>query len=324
MNIYSRRTFLKDCALLSATAAAGQILLREVTATPRTVNQQRPVPPFFAQAPTLDVIAHRGGDGERPGETMHAFRHAVAIGADVLEMDVYQTIDGHLVLMHNPTVNETTDGTGLVSLRTLKKLKQLNAGFDWDKGDDNRQFYKKKLDEVPAGIRNDLSIPTLDEVFTAFPHKRMNIEIKLSTLSAVEKLGEAIREYNMEDKVLVASFWHFYLRKFRRLYPEVATSASVAELINYKLTNKRPDAFAIQITPEVALELRRRTLKVKLPLLTREFVEKAHADGLKVHAWTINDTEQMKRVRDLGVDGIITDYPTHLLTVRDQGNTAVT
>lgn len=320
MSIYSRRTFLKRSAMLTGMAAAGRIFLPSVTGSPHTVNQQGYVPSFFAQAKSLDVIAHRGGEGERPGETMYAFKHAVEIGVDVLEMDIYRTIDGHLVLMHNMTVNETTNGTGLVSLMTLKKLRRLNAGFHWDKGDDKDKFYNKELDKVPEAIRDDLRVATLDEVFKTFPQMRMNIEMKLSALSPVERLCHMIQESNpsMKDKILVASFSHLYLRKFRRLCPDVATSASVAELINYKLFNKRPKASVIQITPDVELEIRRRTLKVELPLLTREFVKKAHDDGLKVHAWTINDAEEMKRIKDLGVDGIITDYPSRLLSVREQ------
>lgn len=314
MSIYSRRTFLKHSAMLTA-AAATRTLLPNVSGSTHAVNQQGSVPPFFAQAKSLDVIAHRGGEGERPGETMYAFKHAVGIGADVLEMDVYRTKDDHLVLMHNMTVNETTDGTGLVSLKTLNKLKQLNAGFNWDKGDDSGKFYNMKIDQVPPDIREDLRVATLDEVFRAFPQTRMNIEMKLSALSPVEKLCQMIREHNMEEKVLVASFWHFYLRKFRSLCPNVATSASVAELINYILLQRRPKASAIQLTPDVELEVRRRTLKIELPLLTQEFVEKAHADGLKVHAWTINDPEEMKRIKGLGVDGIITDYPSRLLSI---------
>ena len=318
MSIYSRRTFLKHSAMLTATAAASRIFLPEVIGSPHPANQQSSGSSFFKQAKSLDVIAHRGGDEQWPGETMYAFKRAVGIGVDVLEMDVYRTIDGHLVLMHNMTVNETTNGTGLINLLTLKKLQQLNAGFRWDKGEDNEQFYGKTLDEVPQAIRNELRVATLEEVFKTFPQTRMNIEMKLSALSPVEKLCRMIREYNMEDKVLVASFWHFYLKKFRRLCPNVATSASVAELINYKLRNTLPRANAIQVTPAVELEIRRQTLKIELPLLTKEFVQKAHDDGLKVHAWTINDAEEMKRIKDLCVDGIITDNPGRLLSVREQ------
>ena len=315
MSTYSRRAFLRRSAMLAATS---RLFLPSAYGSPHAVSRQDSVPSFFAQAKSLDVIAHRGGDGEWPGETLYAFKRAVEIGADVLEMDIYKTIDGHLVLMHNMTVNETTDGTGLVSLKTLDNLRTLNAGFDWDKGRDNGRFYQKALNQVPESIRDDLRVATLDEVFRAFPRTRMNIEMKLSALSPVSTLCQTIREFDMEQRVLVASFWHSYLKKFRRLCPKVATSASVAELINYKLFNKRPNASAIQITPAIELEIRRRTLKVKLPYLTPEFVKKAHDDGLKVHAWTINDAEEMRRVKELGVDGIITDYPSRLLSVRGQ------
>lgn len=309
---YNRRTFLKHCAMWSVAAAAGRV---RVPVSGNPVNQQDS---FFEAANQLDVIAHRGGDGERPGETMMAFRHAVGLGVDVLEMDIYQTMDGQLVLMHNPTVDETTDGSGSISSRTVEQLKQLNAGFHWAGEHDNRLFHKRKLRTVPARIRNDLTVATLDEVFTAFPQMRMNIEMKWSTISPVEKLGELIRRHQMEKKVLVASFRPLYLEQFRSLCPEVATSASVTELMNYKLFNKRPNAAAIQISPALKLELNKRATNVGVKLLTREFVDKAHRDGFKVHAWTINEIEQMRRIRDMGVDGIITDYPTRLLSIREQ------
>jgi glycerophosphoryl diester phosphodiesterase len=300
--------------MFSVTAAAGRLFLPAVTGD----ATDEPGSGFFEEAKRLDVIAHRGGKGERPGETMLAFKHAVELGVDVLEMDVYRTSDDHLVLIHNSTLNETTDGTGPVSQSTLKQLKQLNAGFHWKGNYDNRLFYRKKLQDVPKEIRSDLTVATLAEVFTAFPHVRMNIEMKSSPLSPVEKLCQLIHEHKMEKKVLVASFWHSYLKEFRRLCPEVATSASAAELINYKLFNKRPDAAAIQISPALEKEVSKRIPNVVLPSLTREFVGKAHKDGLKVHAWTINEIEEMKRIKDIGIDGIITDYPTRLLSVREQ------
>jgi glycerophosphoryl diester phosphodiesterase len=318
MSTYSRRTFLKRSAMLTAMAAASRLYFPSAAASPQSLSRQGDGHAFFAQAKSLDVIAHRGGDNEWPGETMYAYRHAVGIGVDVLEMDVYRSKDGELVLMHNMTVNETTNGTGLVNRLRREELQQLNAGFNWDKGDDKDKFYRKELNKVPEDIRNDLRVATLEEVFKAFPQLRMNIEMKLSLLSPVEKLCDMIKKFHMEDKVLVASFWHFYLKKFRSLCPNVATSASVAELINYKLFNIRPNANAIQLTPEVEFEIARRTHKIKLPMLTREFVRKAHDDGLKVHAWTINDPDEIKRIRDLCVDGIITDSPTHLLSVREQ------
>lgn len=321
MSAYTRRTFLKEAAMLAASTAVTRILPGSVNGSVHAVTQQEPIPRFFAHAKSLDVIAHRGGDDEWPGETMYAFKHAVALGVDVLEMDVYRTIDHptHLVLMHNPTVNETTNGKGWVNSHTLPYLKGLNAGFHWNKGDDAGKFYGHKLEDVPPDIRNDLTVPTLEEVFNAFPQVRMNIEMKPSALSPVAKLCEMITD-KLEDKILVASFSHLYLSKFRERCPRVATSASVAELINYKLLNKRPKASVIQITPELELEIKKLGVKIKEPLLTQKFVDKAHNDGFKVHAWTINDCKEMELVKNMGVDGIITDYPSGLLSLRDQGS----
>ncbi|HEY0171086.1 MAG TPA: glycerophosphodiester phosphodiesterase family protein, partial [Pyrinomonadaceae bacterium] len=116
----------------------------------------------------------------------------------------------------------------------------------------------------------------------------------------------------MGENVLVASFWHPYLREYRSLNPEVATSASAKELIAYLRGGKRPKADAIQIKPQFTAELKKRKI-IRWSVLTEEFLRRAHRDNLPVHAWTINDGPEMLRIKDLGVDGIITDYPKRLL-----------
>src|SRR5512139_2954475 len=116
------------------------------------------------------LIAHQGGDGIRPGDTMVAFEHAVQIGADVLEMDAHMTRDGKIVLMHDERVDRTTDGTGLIEDLTLAELKQLDAAYQWS-NDDGRTFpYRGQ------GIQ----VPTLRELFEKFPEMRYVIVIKLT------------------------------------------------------------------------------------------------------------------------------------------------
>src|SRR3954467_5906305 len=130
--------------------------------------------PFFKLGKNSpEVIAHRGGGGEWPGETLYAFEKAVRLGVDILEMDVHGTIDGTLVLMHNDTVDETTDGTGRIRDLTLAEIKGLNAGYHW-----------------PPEIRQlNIRVPTLQEVFEAFPGQRMNIEIKQKEPSIITAFG---------------------------------------------------------------------------------------------------------------------------------------
>jgi glycerophosphoryl diester phosphodiesterase len=134
------------------------------------LGRQVPPHPYYEDAPIPLVIAHQGGDDVRPGDTLLAFQHAVDIGADVLEMDAHITKDGHTVLMHDERVDRTTDGTGLIEEMSLEELKQLDAAYKWTP--DNGETYPYRGQDVTA--------PTLEELFQKFPQMRYVIEIKKS------------------------------------------------------------------------------------------------------------------------------------------------
>jgi glycerophosphoryl diester phosphodiesterase len=258
---------------------------------------------FFAQATHFpEVIAHRGGAGEWPGETLYAYQEAVKSGVDILEMDVYLTKDDDLVLMHNPTVKETTNGKGLIATKTVSELKDLDAGYWWS--DDGKKSFKYR--------GKGITVPTLKEIFEAFPNMRMNIEMKLSKKSPVTRLVRLLEEHQMTDRVLVASFSTEYLRAFRQACPRAATSASTGELLEFFLKNNsltngsfRPECDALQVLNKLQGQR----------FVTRRFVDRAHRLNLPVHPWTVNDRAEMSRMISLGVDGIITDYPTRLLAL---------
>ncbi|NTU57126.1 MAG: glycerophosphodiester phosphodiesterase, partial [Anaerolineales bacterium] len=179
-----------------------------------------PAHPYYAGVTAPQVIAHQGGDGVWPGDTLFAFERAVEIGADVLEMDAHITKDGHIILMHDETVDDTTDGTGLIEEMTLDELKQLDAAYDWSKDDGQTYPYRGQGIQVTA----------LAEVFEKFPQMRYAIEIKKSGIPVEQPLCDLIRQYNMQDKVLIASFHDEVMQNFRATCPEVATSASRGEV----------------------------------------------------------------------------------------------
>ena len=248
------------------------------------------------------VIAHRGGAGLWPENTLHAFEAAAALGADVIETDVRSTADGVLVVMHDATVERTTDGEGRVARLTLAELKRLDAGYRWSP-DGGRTF--------PLRGRG-LTIPTLEEVFERLPGMRFNIEPKQDAPASSKLLCGVIRGRGMGGRVLVASFRLSLLAEFRRECPEVVTSASPSEvadlLARYEAgldESYSPSMGALQV-PEYAGGLR---------VLTRGFVEAAHKRNLAVHAWTVNDAEAMRRLVGMGVDGLMTDYPDRLLEI---------
>ena len=250
-----------------------------------------------------------------------AMQGAVDLKVDTLEMDVYLTKDCHLVLMHDILVSKTTEVGGLpeksypvLPVRPRRIAETLNAGYRWAKnGKEDERFYGKKFGALlQEDLKKSLRVPTLREVFEAFPQMRMNIEMKPAFVSPVAALDSLIREKRMGENVLVGSFWHPYLREFRALNPRVATSASVKEVIAYLHGRRRPNADALQVTPQITAELKKRKI-IRWSIITEEFVTKAHDDNLPVHAWTVNDEQEMSRLRSLKVDGIITDYPKRLL-----------
>jgi glycerophosphoryl diester phosphodiesterase len=252
---------------------------------------------FFRQDASRPlVIAHRGGGALAPENTLYAFRRAIDLGADVLELDVRGTADGKLVVMHDATLDRTTDGAGQVNEKTLEELKKLDAAYRWTT--DSGKTYPLR--------ETGITIPTLEEVFTAFPGMKFNIEPKQAAPSLVKPLCEIIRRHKMADKIVVGSFNQTVLDDFRRECPEVATSASPYEVGKFLTLYKTglqesysPRMQALQIPEYIDV--------------TSEFIDAAHKRNLKVHVWTVNDPAEMQRLLDAGVDGIITDYPDRLL-----------
>jgi glycerophosphoryl diester phosphodiesterase len=269
----------------------------------RLTSNPAPDHPYYAENLNYPlVIAHQGGDGVWPGETMLAYQNAVDLGVDVLEMDIHITNDGKLILMHDETVDRTTDGTGEIESMTLTDLKKLDAAYDWSPDEGKTFPYRGQ------GIQ----VATLEEIFQAFPEMRMTIEIKKTNSPMAKPFCDLIREYNMQDKVLVASFHDERLKEFRTECPEVATSSAKNETTVFVLLTKAflggfysPIFYSLQVPEESG----------GITVMTPAFVRAAHARNLAVEPWTINDEETMRKFIEWGVDGIITDRPDILMEV---------
>lgn len=281
-------------------AAAIVLLLLLIYAVLAWASTPRPEHPFFAGRPDVLVMAHQGGNGLWPSNTLLAMEQAQALGVDVLEMDVHSTSDGRLVLSHDETVERLTDGSGLIKEMTLAELQELDAAYNWT--DENGEHAYRG-----QGVR----IPTLEAVFDAFPDMLMNIEIKQQAPSIVAPFCDLIRRYGKKDEVLVASFHAQTMVDFRQTCPGVPTSATEPEILPFFVMNKvfldaayDPVADAFQV-PEYNGDLR---------VVTERFVTGAHGHNVDVHVWTVNETRDMQRLIDLGVDGIITDRPDRLLS----------
>jgi glycerophosphoryl diester phosphodiesterase len=263
----------------------------------------RPVPdhPYFNPDKFL-VIAHRGGRSLGPESTLYTYRKAVKLGVDVLEMDIRSTGDGQLIILHDDTVARTTNAMGPVENYSLVDLKKLDAAHRWSP--DNGQTFP---------LRNKgVKIPTLAEVFNAFPQIKMNLEIKDTRSSTIHSLCRLIHDHQMTKKIMVASFDADSLKEFRSLCPQVATSAGASEAMLFYGLQKvyleaaySPDAQALQV-PETFRDLR---------VVNRRFIEAAHARNMRVQVWTVDDVDAMQRLLNLGVDGIMTDYPQRLMNL---------
>ncbi len=221
------------------------------------------------------AFAHRGGatHPELPGleNTMAAFRHAVALGYRYLETDVHVTRDGVLLAFHDRVLDRVTDGTG--------ELLALSA---------------EEIGRFRVGGREP--VPTLADLFEAFPEARFNIDLKSDGAAAALAGFVAARE--AWDRVLVGSFERRRLHAFRRLTRgRVATSAHPAEVA----------AFLVGVPPKAPVALQIPQRRGRLVLATPRLIGRAHARGLHVHVWTVDDPAQMHSLLDLGVDGLITD-----------------
>jgi glycerophosphoryl diester phosphodiesterase len=252
------------------------------------------------------VMAHRGGAGLWPENTAHAFAGAVALGVDVLEMDLHGTADGALVVIHDATADRTTNGAGRVNSLTLADLKRLDAGYRWTNDGGRTYPFRGK----------GITIPTLREVLDEFPHARLNIDIKQAQPSLVKPFCRMLGESGATDRVTVASFSSQTLAEFRSECPTVGTSAGTDEVLAL--------ASDLQAGREIARgKIRFRAVQVPETLggrgwLTTELVAAAHRGGVEVHVWTVNDEAGMRRMLALGVDGIMTDYPDKLIALLRQ------
>jgi glycerophosphoryl diester phosphodiesterase len=229
------------------------------------------------------ALAHRGGayhpELEGLENTLTAFRHAVALGYTYLETDVHASRDGHLLAFHDALLDRVTAHRGSVSELTAEEV-------------------------CGAVVGGREQIPTMAGLLEEFPQSRFNIDLKSE--AAVQPLADLIRSARAVPRVCVGSFSQRRIDRFRRLAgPEVATAAGPREVLALRLA---PAAAVARLLrrhrfPVVQIPVRRSGIT----LLTRELIHRAHALGLHVHVWTVDEPGRMHALLDLGVDGLMTD-----------------
>ncbi|MEH7314058.1 glycerophosphodiester phosphodiesterase [Priestia megaterium] len=253
-----------------------------------------PLSQAFATETTRDVkkvdnVAHRGASAYAPENTIAAFDKAVEMKADYIEIDIQRSKDGKLVVIHDTTVDRTTDGSGKVGNLTFKELRNLDAG-SW-KGE---QF---------AGAQ----IPTFDEILDRY-HGKIGILIELKAPELYpgieENIAGKLKEQNLDkpqnEKIIVQSFNHNSMKKMNELLPKVPIGV---------LTSSSAD------TTEQALQefsIYADYFNPSYGIVTPDLVNQVHSHGMKIGSWTVRSQEAANFLLNVGVDAIITDYPDYV------------
>jgi len=236
-------------------------------------------------------FAHRGARRQAPENTLPAFERAVELGADGIELDVHLSADGVPVVIHDFDVDKTTDGTGAVAKKTLAELRELDAGAHF-----SPQF---------AGTR----IPTLMEVFEAVGN-RVLINIELKSYGSSPQLAQAVIDqvgaFNLIGRVLISSFSPFVLRQVRRLRPELPVGYLYAPDLPLPL------AKGWLARPVIGVHEARHP---HFSMVDERYMDWARKNRYRVNVWTVNEPSDIERMRRLGVDMIISDYPERVRDV---------
>lgn len=246
------------------------------------------------------TFAHRGGAGLWPENTLEAFRGAVELGCSHLETDLRMTRDGELVLFHDARLERTTDGSGELGALTLAELQRLDAGHHFTR--DGKSF--------PWRGRG-LKVPTFAELVAATPENVcFNVEIKERARDLPGALMAFIERHDLGERIIVAAEKHQLGSDFRRVSGgRIPTSASRRQVLQFWFASRAGLAGVLEV-PYQALQVPVRAGSVTL--VTPRLLDAAHRAGLVVHVWTIDDRSEMFRLLDLGVDGLMSDYPDRL------------
>jgi glycerophosphoryl diester phosphodiesterase len=246
---------------------------------------------FSATDSTL-VIGHRGGAGAAPENTIAAIQHGIAAGADAIEFDIHATRDGRIVVIHDDTLERTTDGTGRVEDLTLDDLQRFDAGFNFTP-DLGRSFPWRGSGVV---------IPTLEEAVEACEGRPIICEVK--SLRAGQALAAWLPGTPVRERMIVGGF------DIEAVRPAASVArwrcASQRDLTPFVLLGKL--GIPARLTPDVAAAMVP-VRKGLVRIVTHGFVRRCHESGAGVHVWTVNRPDEMRMLLELGVDGLISDYP---------------
>jgi glycerophosphoryl diester phosphodiesterase len=273
------------------------------------------VNPYLERSPI--VFAHQGGAREAPSSTRFAIAQAIAQGVDGIELDVHQSLDGVLVVCHDPTVDRTTNGHGAIASLTWDELAELDAAYAFVPGDGT----VADLDPSAYPLRgrapqeSDLGFARLSDVLEETRGLIVNLDIKQSApaVPAYEVALAALLRAHERTDAIVASFNDDSLEAFRVAAPEVATVPGMRETTEFVQAIVTGSPVNERLARHVALQVPPRIAGVRL--VDERFVLGAHRAGLAVHVWTVDEADEMKALLELGVDGIMSDRPSVAVAV---------
>lgn len=237
----------------------------------------------------LSIIAHRGASARAPENTLAAFRLAAAERADAVELDVRLAADGSLVVIHDATLQRTTNGRGRVRSATLEEIRRLDAGG----------WFSAKY----AGER----VPTLEEVLAVVPsHMGINVELKADrgargATELADRCCRLVAKSGRSDSVLITSFHHHLVAHAKRHFPHIPAGI----LLNPLRQSARSPV-------RIALAMRADYIVFGSRALTKRLTRKAHEEGLRVAEYTVNTYPRLLRAERYGVDAVITNHPAQM------------
>lgn len=318
-------------------AALGTIANDDAQCTSPALKEPNPWRVFGADPLNY---AHRGGVIDFPENTLYAYAEVATVGADVLEMDVYQTLDNELVILHDLSVDRTTNGEGQVVDLTLAELRELDAAY-WFVPGVGTPRDRPEADYVFRGIatgdrppppgysREDFRIPTLEEALQRFAGNLLNVELKpdLDGIGDYEQqIATLLLRYGRTSDIIAASFVDEAATAFKQAAPCIPTSVPLGQGTGLVLGAQGPgiippvpEHVSFQVPPDTS----QITGDGQLPddfflqVVNEDFVADAHAANLAVQVWTINACEDMLQMMALGVDAIMTDRPVLLQSLLD-------
>ena len=243
------------------------------------------------------VIAHRGAAASLPENTLEAFRLATGPqGADMIELDIHLTRDGVPVILHDAKLERTTNGTGFVAEKNWASLKDLDAAY----------FFDPKKDGAFPRRGRAVRIPKFEEMLAEFRASPLALEIKPKSEELVHKVVALVKKYGASQHVIVGSKHHLISRTLERDYPEIRRFSSQRQvcLLAAEFQSRRKQ---LRQTPGQVASVPSRCLGFSFH--RKAWIDFLHARGIEAFFWTVDEPETMRRLRDWGADGIITNNP---------------